>query len=57
MSEALHCDGPDCTNWVVKGSTNSYITLQKDFKYKHYCTWICLSEFVKNVDLIDGLDD
>ena len=58
MSEALHCDGPDCSNWVAKsGGTNEFITLQKNYKYRHFCTWVCLSEFVNNLDLIDGIDD
>jgi hypothetical protein len=57
MSEAIHCDGPDCENWVVKSSTNDYVTLQKNYKYRHFCTYLCLSYFVKTMDLIDGLDD
>jgi hypothetical protein len=57
MSEALHCDNPSCTNWVKKGGTHEFITINKKYKYYHVCTWVCLQAFSESFDPIDGPDD
>jgi hypothetical protein len=57
MSEAIHCDASECENWATKGTPNNFITLQKNYKYKHFCTFLCMSEAISTLDLIDGFDD
>ncbi len=56
MSEALHCDGPSCENWLSKltGDTTKYIIIQKKYKYMHFCRWACLVEMAQEIDPIDG---
>lgn len=56
MSEAIHCDGPSCNNWESKltGDTSKYITVNKKYKYAHFCRWICLTEYAAEIDPIDG---
>ena len=58
MSSAIHCDGPLCTEWTVSTAGEAgYISVQKKYKSKHFCGWLCLSSWIGGTDLLIGPED
>jgi hypothetical protein len=58
MSSAIHCDGLACTAWTVSTASEAgYISIQKKYKYKHFCSWVCLGGWIGSADLMVGPED